>query len=210
MKTRQTSQAGFTLIELLVTLALTAAIVTFAFGGINLARRSWAASQSRDLVDTIDSGRVRLQAFVSRTVLASALDEAGGIARLMFDGRSDALDFVMQNEPSALQGGLNRIRLSREQSQSGASSLVLRAGVFRSDQRSIVEAEPVSLLSDVSKLSIRYFGSQEATQAPRWYSSWAGQRGLPELVRFEIAIDGPLISTRLVIPIALRLSEQSP
>jgi hypothetical protein len=142
--------------------------------------------------------------------MASALDQAGGIAQLMFDGRSDGLDFVMQNEPSALQGGFNRIRLSREQSQSGALSLVLRAGVFRADQRSIVEAEPVLLLSNVSHLSIHYFGSQAANESPKWYSSWAGQSRLPELVRFEIAMEGPLGPTRLVIPIGLRLSEQSP
>ena len=105
-------QAGFTLVELLVALALTAAIANFIVGGFQLVRRAAAITYDRESAEEVDAAATQLRGLLARTTPVTTIDDADSIARLVFEGRTDAITFVALSEATAFQGGLMRVRLS--------------------------------------------------------------------------------------------------
>lgn len=204
----QNQQAGFTLVELLVSLALAAALASFAIGGLDFARRSWTVSRERDQADAVDAALSRLRSMISRTVAAAAFDERTGLARLMYEGGPDALEFVTQSEATALRGGLVRTRLHLGRAPVAGVSLDMVTGSFRSDPRAIAEAEPVRIVDKVTGLKLRYFGSTGFGRPAEWRPDWRRQETLPSLVHVEILRAGGAPHTRkLEVLVRLHLAE---
>jgi len=202
-------QAGFTLIELLVTLALTAAIASFIIGGFHLVRRASLIVNDRERVEEIDAAATQLRGLLARAMPVTAIDEVDGVARLLFEGRTDEITFVALSEATAFQGGLMRIRLSwqdRSPLPGRPAALVLRTAVFRANPRRVFESAPVVLFRDVTEFSLRYFGAPEPGKRPQWHSEWLGRDQMPLaiLVQADVASGGG--TRRLLLQTALRLT----
>ena len=161
-------QAGFTLVELLVTLALTAAIASFIIGGFHLVRRASAIIHERERAEEVEAAATQLRGLLARAMPVTTIDEVDRIARLLFEGRTDAITFVALSEATAFQGGLMRVRLSwqdRPPLPRHPAALVLRTAVFRANPRLVFESEPVVLFRDVVGFIAAIFRSARAWQA---------------------------------------------
>jgi hypothetical protein len=134
-----------------------------------------------------------------------AIDEGDRIARILFEGNEHDLTFVTLSEATAFPGGSMRVRLSWEGASAtrGRGALMLRTAVFRSNPRLVVEAEPIVLVRDVVRLSLRYFGVTETGKAPRWSSVWPRLQGTPQLVlvQAEVAANGGPLHRVLQVPL---------
>ena len=129
-------QEGFTLVELLVALALTAAIANFIVGGFQLVRRAAAITYDRESAEEVDAAATQLRGLLARTTPVTTIDDADSIARLVFEGRTDAITFVTLSEATAFQGGLIRVRLSWQDHPplpGRPATLVVRAATFRAN-----------------------------------------------------------------------------
>jgi prepilin-type N-terminal cleavage/methylation domain-containing protein len=202
-------QAGFTLIELLVTLALTAAIASFIIGGFHLVRRASLIVNERERAEEIDAAAAQLRGLLARAMPVTTIDEADGVAHLLFEGRRDEITFVALSEATAFQGGLMRIRLlwqDRPPAPGRPAALVLRTAVFRANPRLVFESAPVVLFRDVTEFSLRYFGAPEPGKRPQWHSEWFGRDQMPlaMLVQADLASGSGM--RRLMLQSSLRLT----
>ena len=195
------NQAGFTLVELLVALALTAAIGSFIIAGFQLVRGTSAIAYARESAEEVDAAAKQLRGILARTMPATTIDEVDRNARLLFDGRTDAVTFVTLSEATAFQGGLMRVHLSwqdRPPLPRHPAAVVLRTAVFRADPRLVFESEPVVLVRDVVGFSLRYFGAPGPDKPPQWHSEWLGRDQIPLAMLVQVDLTGAS-GRRLVI-----------
>lgn len=202
-------QAGFTLVELLVTLALTAAIASFIIGGFHMVRRASLIIHERERAEEVDAAAAQLRGLLARAMPATTIDQGDGVARLLFEGRTDAITFVALSEATAFQGGLMRVRLlwqDRPPLPRQPAALVLRTAVFRANPRLVFESEPVVLFRDVTQLSLQYFGAPGPGKQPQWHSEWfdRGQMPLAIIVQADLASGSG--TRRLMLQSSLRLT----
>ena len=201
-------QAGFTLVELLVALALTAAIANFIVGGFQVVRRAAAITYDRESAEEVDAAAAQLRGLLSRTMPATTIDDVDNIARLLFEGQTDAVTFVTLSEATAFQGGLMRVRLSwldHPPMPGRPATLVVRVATFRANPRLIFESEPVVLFRDVVGFSLRYFGAPELDKPRQWYSQWLGRERMPLAVMAQIDLAGRSGARRVMMQTTLRL-----
>lgn len=205
---RHHGQAGFTLVELLVALAVTAAIASFVLGGLDFSRRAWAISRDREGAEEVDAAMAQLRSLLARTTPAVAIDESDRIARVLFEGHTNTLTFVTLSEATAFPGGSMRVRLSWDGASggNGRGALVLRTAVFRSNPRLVVDAEPIILLREVVRLSLRYFGPIETGKPPQWLNDWRGHLGTPQLIEVEVEVAANGSRLRRVLHVPLRVA----
>jgi prepilin-type N-terminal cleavage/methylation domain-containing protein len=202
-------QAGFTLIELLVTLALTAAIASFIIGGFHLVRRASLIVNDRERAEEIDAAAAQLRGLLARAMPVTTIDEVDGVARLLFEGRTDTITFVALSEATAFQGGLMRVRLlwqDRPPLPRQPAALVLRTAVFRANPRLVFESEPVVLFRDVTELSLRYFGAPGPGKQPQWHSEWFDRDQMPLAILVQANLAGGSDTRRLILQTTLRLA----
>ena len=205
-------QAGFTLVELLVALALTAAIASFIIGGFHLVRRASAITYDRERTEEVDAAAMKLRGLLATTMRVQTIDEADHIARLAFEGRTDAVTFVTLSEATAFQGGLMRVRVSwqdRPPLPGHPAALVLRTSVFRADPRLVRESEPVVLFRDVVRFSLQYFGAPELGEPPQWQSEWIGRDRIPFVIFAQLDLANVSGMRRLILQATLRLAPTS-
>jgi prepilin-type N-terminal cleavage/methylation domain-containing protein len=184
-------RSGFTLIELLVALAITAMIATFAIAGVTLALRGFSAATADNTYAQADAAAARLRLLVSQTKPATTIDPDTGLARLLFRGHKNTIDFVTLSEGFAQHGGLIRIQLIRHcvETNSISCPLELRTAVYRSDPAAIALGEPINLSPKVTKFWMRYFGPAFAGQSQQWHEEWLGRDYLPRAVELNIEFD---------------------
>ena len=202
-------QAGFTLVELLVTLALTAAIASFIIGGFHLVRHASLIIHERERAEEVDAAAAQLRGLLARAMPATTINEADGVARLLFEGRTDAIAFVALSEATAFQGGLMRVRLlwqDRPPLPRQPAALVLRTAVFRANPRLVFESEPVVLFRDVTELSLRYFGAPGPGKQPQWHSEWFGRDQMPLAILVQADLASGSGTRRLMLQSSLRLT----
>jgi general secretion pathway protein J len=202
-------QAGFTLVELLVALALTAAIANFIVGGFQVVRRAAAITYDRESAEEVDAAAAQLRGLLSRTMPVTTIDDVDSIARLLFEGQTDAVTFVTLSEATAFQGGLMRVRLSWQDHPpvpGRPATLVVRVATFRANPRLIFESEPVVLFRDVVGFSLRYFGAPELDKPRQWHAEWLGRERMPLAVLAQIDLAGRSGSRRVMMQTTLRLA----
>jgi prepilin-type N-terminal cleavage/methylation domain-containing protein len=202
-------QAGFTLVELLVALALTAAIASFVIGGFHLVRRASAITYDHERTEEVDAAARQLRGMLATTMPVTAIDEADGIARLLFEGRTDTVTFVAMSEATAFPGGLMRVRLSwqdRPPLPGHPAALVLRTAVFRANPRLVFESEPVVLFRDVVGFSLQYFGAPGLGEPPQWLSEWVGRDRIPLAVLGQVDLYNVSGVRRFILQTTLRLA----
>lgn len=184
-----TKQRGFTLAEMIVALAVSALLVTLAYGALRIGVRSWEAAQTG--VDRLDTLRVGWQA-VHDTLVASVATrdpEATGPG-ILFNGEPDNLIFTA-NMPSYLGlGGLYRVELFRDDRLEN-TPFKLRRTLYSAYQQNPRDAEvqQADLADHVAQLSFRYFGITDQGGAPAWQDSWSEMPSLPVLVRIEVILE---------------------
>ena len=202
-------QAGFTLVELLVTMALTAAIASFIIGGFHLVRGASLVIHERERAEEVDAAAAQLRGLLARAMPVTTIDQVDGVARLLFEGRTDAITFVALSEATAFQGGLMRVRLLRQDRTPlprQPAALVLRTAVFRANPRLVFESEPVVLFRDVTQLSLQYFGAPGPGKQPQWHSEWFDRDQMPLAIIVQADLASGSGTRRLMLQSSLRLT----
>lgn len=194
---------GFTLVELLVALAITAAITTFAIGALMLSLRAFEVSRRGEVSLEAFAGPSRLTGLIEKAWPATGIDTGTGLARLLFDGRHDALDFATLSEGYGLEGGIVRVWLGLGcKTASEACCLELLTAIHRSDPKAVSFRDPVILARDVSSIQLRYFGTLSLAEAPRWHDEWRGMDRLPQAVSIYVGFaDADKPDVPLLIPL---------
>lgn len=189
-------ERGFTLLELLISLTILALFVPILFGGFSFGARVWERTEQAQN----QQGLVVVRTFLKRQLQSAALPMMsafyGGLAKT-FSGQENELLFVASLPQSAGTLGRGLYVLKIRTSQDGLKSLnVLWRPEFTSAENSghIYEATEVTLIENVKRLSISYFGFSHSSQSDVWSPSWSDGDRLPQLVR--IAIDFPLHDKR--------------
>jgi prepilin-type N-terminal cleavage/methylation domain-containing protein len=200
-------EAGFTLVELLVALALTAAIASFVVSGFHLVRRAWVISYDRESAEEVDAAAAQLHGLVARTMPVTTIEEVDHVARLHFEGRTDAVTLVTLSEATAFQGGLMRVRVSwqdRPPLPGRNAALVLHTAVFRANPRLVFDSEPVVLFRDVVGFSLRYFGAAGLGKPPQWHAEWLGREQMPLAMLVQVDLAGGSGRRRVMLQTTLR------
>lgn len=152
---------GFTLVEMLVALALVALAAALLASALRLGLRTWGAVEAR--AATTQDLRLGLR-FVARQIEAAR----------ELSGEHDALALVAALPPQRGVGvGPMRFEIT---GQGGRRALVVRFGT-----------ESAVLLNGLREARFSY---RDAEPGGAWTSSWDGARGLPALVRVQLAPAG--------------------
>lgn len=174
-------EAGFTLVETLVALALASFVLAFSVSGLSTSLRISNSMNRMQQSATTDAVTQHLRSLISSAFPATFVSPQDGLARLLFDGQPQTLEFVTISSGYALEGGLVRVRLSLDCDQTGNASCRLTVGtaVHKSRHDEIGHGEKVAALSGLSAIHFRYFGRQRPDEQPAWFESWSGQDRLP-------------------------------
>ncbi|MBY3328771.1 prepilin-type N-terminal cleavage/methylation domain-containing protein [Rhizobium laguerreae] len=196
---------GFTLVELLISLTITGLITSFAIGGLTISIRTYRSIQADERLDSMYVGTSRLRALISAARPATILDQDTGVAKLLFSGQPQSLDFVTLSEGFALEGGLIRAKLALNCKAFGAADcqLELRTEVYRPDISPISTSEPAILLSGLKSFNLHFFGEREVGVPAAWETSWLAENSLPKAVvaEFTAEREGRLDQINATIPI---------
>lgn len=189
-------EGGFTLLELLISLTILALFVPILFGGFSFGARVWERTERAQN----QQGLVVVRTFLKRQLRSAALPMMsafyGSVAKT-FSGQENELLFVASLPQSAGTLGRGMYVLKMKTSKEGLKSLiVLWRPEFTTIENSgnIYEATEVTLIENVRRLSISYFGFSHNSQSDVWAPSWSDSERLPQLVR--IAIEFPLHDKR--------------
>lgn len=194
-------QRGFTLAEMIVALAVSALLVTLAYGALRIGIRSWEAAQAG--ADRLDTLRVGWQA-VHDTLVASAATQPPEANQpgILFNGEADRLTFTA-NMPSYLGlGGLYRVELFRDE-QLDHTPFKLRRTLYSAylQDPDSAQVQQADLADHVARLSFRYFGIAGQGSAATWQETWQELPSLPVLVRVEVELENgghwPLLVAKL-------------
>jgi prepilin-type N-terminal cleavage/methylation domain-containing protein len=193
-------ESGFTLVELLVSITLFALLSVLLAGALRTGSRAAASGEER--IDRTTEIAVAETAI--RGQLAGALPVAGASsAVLLFDGRSDGVDFVGFPPAYLAPGGFHRLSLEIVPSASG-QQLVLRWHPLAEvpDEGGL---RPAILLDHLEHVAFAYYGARDYAEAPQWREEWQGAIRLPSLIRLHF-----LFLDRHDVPdlvVALRLAQ---
>ena len=168
-----------------------------------------AITYDRESAEEVDAAATQLRGLLARTMPVTTIDDADSIARLVFEGRTDAITFVTLSEATAFQGGLMRVRLSWQDHPplpGRPATLVVRAATFRANPRLIFESEPVVLFRDVVGFSLRYFGAPDLDKPRQWHSEWLRRDRMPLAVLVQIDLAGRGGARRVIMQTTLRLA----
>jgi general secretion pathway protein J len=178
--------AGFTLLETLVALVVFSLLAATAYAGLRTSSTSWERAETR--IQSREQQRAVVNFIRRQLTQAAPIARIGdGRWHLWFEGGPDQLTFLADVPQYLGQGGIHEIAFRR--SSDNAKELLFlsqridpeaKVGEFASEQR----IERV-LVEDLGDFNIRYFGSPDGREDPRWYDRWEDERRLPRLVRVE-------------------------
>ncbi len=202
--TNPISEAGFSLIEVIVSLTLLAMILILLPGAFRTGQRGW---ETAALIEQRAASEASINFLRQRMAEASArfdTDESGR-AEIAFSGLPDQMTFIAPSSSGPAGGGLYRFTVKAVLAdRPGTSDLVVVMQPFRPNETNTVGSDTGHrLLSGVSELRFRYFGSQVAGDAPVWSDGWIRTDQLPDLVELP-ASTGP-VGAHVPIRIAMKL-----
>ncbi len=195
---------GFTLLEVVVGAALAAMLGVMLLGGLRLGGRIMESAAERTTVATQLSatlGFLRSQIGQAQPVLHGEK----GKETVVFDGRSDGVDFVTVS-PLHISGQGFQLFSVRSASGPSAGRLIARWQPFSriaAEAVSSVTAHECVLLDEIASAEFSYLGKLGGV--PTWQPRWQGRDGLPSLLRIRLNYAGQRQPDDLVV--ALRLGQ---
>lgn len=196
---------GFTLVELLVVLVLVGLLSTAMFGTMGFgARVLEKVRRDADNLSDVVLGQQFIRKQLERTVPgASALPGGEDVIDSEFFGAGDFILFSSTWLSEIGHGTLFQFGLFLE----GDTLIIAWRPTFKIDTVPADHAGAAEmagrrvLVSDVARLTIRYFGSVESREA-QWHDTWVSSDRLPLLVEIDVefvspAADWPTLTVRL-------------
>ncbi|MGH7312268.1 MAG: type II secretion system protein GspJ [Candidatus Rokuibacteriota bacterium] len=193
---------GFTLLELIIALAIVAALLAIAFGGLRVALAAW--TQGEDRADAHQHLR-GIAAVLGRAV-GSAYPYRASAGQspepvLLFQGTEDRLELVTQAPPfpAAAPVAFSAVAIGLESTE-GGPALVIRQRVMP-NREPFTEAQVMLRDAEINRLELRYLNALGT-----WQESWDGEaeNGLPRAVRITVARPGGRGERALALTVALR------
>lgn len=196
-------ERGFTLLELLIALAIIAALLAIAFGGLRVGMAAWR--QGEDRVEahqhvrgiTLALARVVAGAYPYTASRGEAPDP-----QILFLGAENRLELVTQSPPGAFAVPIAFAAVVIEHGEGEAAGLIVR-------QRAMPNREPfkeaTTVLHDRSVTSLKLAYLDEAGA---WQDAWDAetQKTLPRAVRLSVtATNGTREETLPPMTISLRV-----
>jgi len=189
-------EAGFTLIELLVSFALLGLLTTVLLAGFRFATQPLQRQASRfeeahnlPVVDAFLRARL-----ADARPIVPINGEADAVA---FDGRRGRVDFVAAAPQGASRGGLYLYSIDVASGKLRARWRLFAGLMPAADE----DAGDTTLLGDVRRIDLAYFGARISTEDVAWRDQWSDVPYLPLLVRFEFVMaNGEPVPALVVAP----------
>jgi len=182
---------GFTLLELLVSIVLLATISALLVGAIRSANIALiTAEHSNKKASTHGVRKFLNDALAQARPMQSQGILSGAVPT--FHGQKHRLKFITNLEKPGQYGGLYQLEILSEPQMTDRQTikLVANADLWRPKRRinqsKERSAQKFILMTDISKMSFKYFGSQDRIKAAQWHTSWTNIAHLPTLVAVEI------------------------
>lgn len=189
------SARGFTLLEVLLALAIVAALVTIAFGGMRIALAAWRQGEDRAEAHQ----HVRSTALLLARAVGAAYPYRAprGLAPepvVLFEGAPQRLAFVTQLPPFAPAAAIAFTAVVIELEDGGQPGLVVRQRPLP-NRDPFAEAEVAFRDPSVTGFQVRYLD-----EAGAWQEQWKvdDERGTPRAVR--LALEATLHGRAVVLP----------
>jgi general secretion pathway protein J len=197
------AERGFTMMELLIALAIVAALLAVAFGGLRVGMAAWR--QGEDRVEAHQHVRGITMALARVVAGAYPYTATRGEApepQILFAGAENRLELVTQAPPGAFAVPVAFAAVVIEQAEGEAGGLVVR-------QRALPNREPftdaTTILHDRSVTSLKLAYLDEAGA---WQDTWDAEteKTLPRAVRLSVtATTGAREETLPPMTISLRV-----
>jgi general secretion pathway protein J len=177
---------GFTLLEVLIAITLFMLLMTLLYAGMNTAVRAYGAGELR----TESGAQLRVVSEFLRRSLSGAF--AMAVAQppdwvLLFDGGDGRVRYVADLPGYVGIGGLHEIVVEDASGEQGRQLVMRRRPLVIAEDGSIHGAfEDRVLLHAFKGLEVRFFGSDDAREAPSWRAQWPQGKSMPLLVELRI------------------------
>ena len=179
------SENGFTIFELLVSLSLVALIMVHLSAALYQSRR--VGEIPARLGGDVERQFIRqyLSASIGNAMSVTEIGQ-GGRPRLVFQGRSDTISFIVARDGRLGRGGLYRDVIEIEKAEEETRALVLSQRIFRSPNQGSAPSERRVLMKNIEDASFRYFGALDGERETDWHGEWKNQTSLPKLIELTI------------------------
>ncbi|HEY7366088.1 MAG TPA: type II secretion system protein GspJ [Methylomirabilota bacterium] len=193
---------GFTLLELLIALAIVAALLAIAFGGLRVALAAW--TQGEDRADAHQ--HLRGVAAVLARAVGSAYPYRAPAGQspepvLLFQGTEQRLQLVTQAAPfpAAIPVAFSAVAIGLETIEEGPALIVRQRVMPNRDP--FTEAPVLLRDTGINRVEFRYLNATGT-----WQETWDGEteNGLPRAVRITLATPGGRGETALALTLTLR------
>ena len=176
---RAHNEAGYSLVELLVVLALLGLIAVAINGGIRFGARVWERTESHvESGELARGGQALLRDVLSRIYPHEPDPNVAG-EPAAFAGERESMEFRGMSSSAFGGAGLTHFSLSARR----AGGMVTLAIAFAPERGPAAEQQEV-LLSGAREIDFAY--AQLANGAVIWNETWAGQPGVPLLIRVRV------------------------
>jgi prepilin-type N-terminal cleavage/methylation domain-containing protein len=193
-------ESGFTLVELLVSITLFAILSVLLAGALRTGSRAATVGEQR--IDR--TTQIAVAETAIRGQLAGVLPVAvANSTVLLFDGRSDGVDFVGLPPAYLAPGGFHRLSLEIAPSPAGQQLVLRWQPMTKVPEEG--EMRPAIVLDHLEHVAFAYYGARDYNEAPQWRDEWQGAIRLPSLIRLHF-----LFLDRHDVPdlvVALRLAQ---
>jgi general secretion pathway protein J len=181
MKVVKLSHRGFTLIEVLIALSLLSVMMLMLFAGLRIGAKSWDKGENK-LVQVTEMSSVH-NFFHNQLAASLPLwdDFTNKDKQFSFQGTSKNLQFVASLPASSKRLGLQRFNIRLENNKIA----VAIKPFYPSLDSNQWKIEEVTLIDNIARLNIAYYGNENIKERPQWQSAWDYDH-LPKLVAIEI------------------------
>lgn len=182
-QSRESCESGFTLVETLVALALLALISAYTVGSIRMMYRAKSVEAQLEERSGLEAVRRHVTQTLSDARRVFAVNEKQ-VAKLVFEGRRDAIAFVAPLNDRVERGGLYALEYTYGEDE---QALMLTYQLFRPQDQSVAKKSN-TLLTGVTGLAFSYYGKATDEEAPKWTSVWEARDRLPDQVLITVSM----------------------
>lgn len=193
---------GFTLVEVLIVISLLGVMLTLIGGAIVGANRAVAkADRYSARLDEIRASQRFLRSSISQALPLAAGDVNAG-PPVVFQGNAQSLMFYAPL-PTRMGGGLYQHQLNVQDRR-------LQLHLARLDGQALrAFGEPQVLLHEVQVLRLSYKGITPDGKSSGWLDEWPWTARLPQAVRIDASLSGPVPWVLQSVSLKLDLSTQA-